>query len=87
MKKIVMIKGDYCPYCRRARLFMEELKEEKPDYCKIPVEYIDEIMEPEKANRYEYRVVPTYYIDGRLIFTGVPTLQDIDKVFSCALND
>lgn len=87
MKKIVMIKADYCPYCRQAGFFMDQLKKDKPDYCRIPIEYIDEIAEPDKANRYEYRVVPTYYIDGRLIFTGVPTIQDIDKVFSCAMND
>jgi len=86
MKKIIMLKGDYCPYCRRANQYMEELYEEHPEYKQIPIEKIDEVTQAELADQFDYEVVPTYLIDGKIVFAGVPTKQKIEEVFKKALE-
>jgi thioredoxin 1 len=84
MKKVTMIKADYCPFCRMALSFMDELYAAVPEYRDVPLEKIDEVTDPAKAEQFDYRVVPTYFIDGSIVFTGVPKKQDIEHVFEVA---
>jgi thioredoxin 1 len=86
MKKVIMIKGDYCPYCKRAFSMMEEIFKENPNLKEIELELIDETTEQAKADQYPYEYVPCYIIDGKIVFEGVPTKEAIIKVFEAAQN-
>jgi len=86
MKKIIMLKGDYCPYCQRAFRYMNELYEEHPEYKELDVEMIDEVTQEELSNQYDYEVVPTYLIDGQIVFAGIPTKDEIERVFKKAME-
>ena len=41
MKEILMFTMATCPYCKRARQYMEEIMEETPKYKDIPLKIID----------------------------------------------
>ena len=86
MKPIVMIILENCPHCKNARRWMEELKQEKPQYQVLQVEMIDEKLHPEVIQTYSYYYVPTYYVDGIKVHEGVPTKEIVCSVFEQALS-
>ena len=42
MKNVYMMVTDWCPHCKRAKNWMDELKQEHPEFQKVNVEIIDE---------------------------------------------
>lgn len=86
LKPIVMIILEHCPHCRNARRWMEELKQENPQYQELRVEMIDEQLHPEVTKTFSYYYVPTYYVDGFKIHEGVPTKDIVRAVFEKALE-
>lgn len=64
---------------------MEELKKEDPKYLNVEVIIIDEEREPEKAKKYDYYYVPTYYVGETKLHEGVPTKDIVREVFEAAL--
>lgn len=84
MKPVLMFTMESCPYCREARLWMEELKKENAKYTDIAVTVIDERRHPDVANEYDYYYVPTYYVDGVKIHEGAASKDVIRGVFEKA---
>jgi len=87
MKKILMFTMASCPYCQRAQQWMSELCAENPAYRAIPVEFIDEVINPGLANQYDYYYVPTYYVDGEKVHEGAATREIIKSVYEKAMAD
>lgn len=77
---------DWCPYCKRALHWMEELKQENPEYAKVDIKIIDEEREPDVAKQYDYYYVPTYYVDGVKIHEGVPSKEIVQNIYEQALK-
>ena len=86
MKKIKMFIIDTCPYCKAALRWMDELYEKNPEYKSLDIEIIDERKHPEISDRYDYNLVPTYYIDEEKHHDGAASLEIIQKVFDTALK-
>lgn len=84
MKTVLMFTMESCPYCREARLWMEELKKENAKYSDITVTVIDERRHPDVSNEYDYYYVPTYYVDGVKIHEGAASKDVIRGVFEKA---
>jgi thiol-disulfide isomerase/thioredoxin len=84
MKPIYMLITDWCPHCKRAFNWMEELVKENPSYLDLQIEIIDEEKEPEKAKRFDYYYVPTYYVGDVKVHEGVPTKEIVKSVFEKA---
>lgn len=86
MKKILYFYLESCPYCREADRFIEELKKENPEYAKIEFEKVEESRESERADKYDYYYVPTFYADGVKLHEGASTKEKIKRVLDAALN-
>ena len=43
-----------CPHCRNARRWIKELQDENPEYNQIEIELIDEQINSELADQYDY---------------------------------
>lgn len=84
MKPILMFTMASCPYCQRAHQWMREVVEAHPEYGELPITIIDEVVDPETANRYDYYYVPTYYVDGVKVHEGAATKQIIERVYALA---
>jgi Thioredoxin domain-containing protein len=84
MKPVFMFITDWCPYCKQALSFMEDLKKINPEYANLEVKIIDEERQPEIAKQYDYYYVPTYYVDGVKIHEGVPSKDVVRNVFEKA---
>lgn len=86
MKQVKMMVLDGCPHCQRAFAWMEELKQEHPEYQKIAVEVIEENREEEKTRGYDYWYVPTFFVDDVKLHEGVASKEKIETVFKAALQ-
>ena len=65
MKPIRMFTMASCPYCQKARRWMDELMAENPAYRALSIDIVDEVEQPEYAEQFDYYYVPTYYVDGK----------------------
>lgn len=81
MKDITVLITDWCPHCKRAINWIDEVKQENPKYKEIKVEIIDEEKTPEIAQQYDYYYVPTYFVGKRKAFEGGTTKEIVRKVF------
>ena len=81
MKDITVLITDWCPHCKRAINWIDEVKQENPKYKEIKVEIIDEEKTPEIAQQYDYYYVPTYFVGKRKAFEGGTTIEIVRKVF------
>ena len=84
MKSVLMFTMAACPFCRKAVRYMEGLMEETPRYKDIPLKMIDETLDPDTADKYDYYYVPTYYVDEEKVHEGEATKDDIRRVFEAA---
>ncbi len=68
MKNIKMFHLVDCKYCDFARKAIDELKSEEPKYADVEVEMIDENLEPEIVENYDYWSVPSLFVDEQKVF-------------------
>lgn len=86
MPKLTLFILESCPYCIRARNYLSELQSEDPKYLNIQIDLIDERKERALANRYDYYLVPTFYLGQTKLFEGIMTKEDVRKVLEVALS-
>lgn len=70
-----------CPYCKRAIRSIKELKEEYPCFKQIEIELIDEQVEHELANQYDYYYVPSLYDNKNKLHEGAITKDELKNIF------
>ena len=70
-----------CPHCIRARNWMKDLYKENPKYKDIPIEIINEAIEVDLANSYDYYYVPTFFDGDQKLHEGVASKQIIQDIF------
>ena len=87
MKEITYFMMDVCPYCKKAQAWLDELMAEHPEYKKIPMKVIDERKHPDIANKYDYYLVPTFYVDGEKLHEGVATREKVEYVLKQAMEE
>ena len=93
MRVLTMFYLDDCGYCAKARRALEELYAENPEYREIPIHMIEESMEPELADQYDYYAVPSFF-DGKKklfeahLFMSYENIRDeIGRVLDYALTE
>lgn len=74
----------WCPYCKQAFSWIEDLKKENQKYSNIEVTIVDEERQPEIAKQYDYYYVPTFYVDGIKIYEGATSKDIVRQVFEKA---
>lgn len=86
MKKLTIFYQEHCPFCKRAFAYIEELKKENPEYRNIPIETVDEIINPEIADKFDYYYVPTFYIEKKKLHEGGIKKNEIKNILDIALK-
>lgn len=84
MKEITYFYLPHCPYCRQASKWLEEFIKENPAYGDLPMKRIDESVERELANQYDYQLVPTFYVGDEKVHEGVATKEKVKAVLDKA---
>lgn len=84
MKKVTYIKTSWCPYCHKADKMLADLKANVERYRDVEIEIIDEDQNPQEAARYDYRLVPNFWVDGKKVLEGVPRIETVRTVLDLA---
>lgn len=85
MKKLKIFYQERCPFCKRAFKFIEELKEENPEYKNIEIKLIEETLQPEYADKFDYYYVPTFYLNEEKVHEGGIYKGEVKKILDTAL--
>ena len=85
MKKVQMFMFAGCPHWAKALSMIEKHKEKNSAYETVVIDVIDEKLNPDEADKYDYYYVPSFFIDGEKIHEGVPTEEAVEKVLKAAL--
>ena len=86
MKKIKMFYQEQCPFCKKAFKYMDELKQENPEFKKIEFETIEETIYPDIADQFDYYYVPTFYIDEKKVHEGGIFKSEMEELLKKALE-
>ncbi|EEX48798.1 MULTISPECIES: glutaredoxin family protein [Jonquetella] len=86
MKKVTLFYLKNCPHCKRARKMMEDLFAAHPEYKDVPLTMIEESEAPETAGKYDYYLVPTFYVGDEKLHEGVPSPEAVESVFKAAIK-
>lgn len=73
LKEITLFYLEDCPYCHYAKRALKELKQEKPEYDNIRVEWIEESRQPELVAQYDYYYVPTIFYGKKKLYEAHPS--------------
>ncbi|MDL2219410.1 glutaredoxin [Ruminococcaceae bacterium OttesenSCG-928-O06] len=86
MKELTLFYLETCPHCKRARAYMQELRDENAEYAAIPIKMVEEKQERQLADSYDYFYVPCYYIGERKVAEGRIDKEGVRTVFDEALK-
>ena len=81
MKKIQLFYLEYCPHCKKTRANVL-LKEDR--FKELEIEMIEESVQKELADQYDYYYVPCFYVDGTKIKEGALSMKDVEEVLMMA---
>ena len=83
MKRVQLFYLEYCPHCKRAKSYLDELFQNEK-YKDISIEWIEESKESAVANQYDYYYVPCFYVDGKKVKEGALSFEDVKEVLELA---
>jgi len=84
--KLTLFVLEHCPFCRRARQYIEELKEEYPEFQSIEIDIIDEEKQKELADSYDYYYVPTFYLGKQKLHEAGINKDEVKELFKFIIN-
>jgi len=84
MKHIKLFYLRQCPFCKKALLYIDELKQQEA-YKGIQIEMIEESEQPEVADEYDYYYVPTFYVDSEKVHEGGIFPNEVEDILKKAL--
>ncbi|MBR5004998.1 MAG: glutaredoxin [Erysipelotrichaceae bacterium] len=74
---------EYCPHCKKTRADLNVLlKEER--FKELEIEMIEESVQKELADQYDYYYVPCFYVDGIKAKEGALSMKDVEEVLMMA---
>ena len=85
MKLTLFILRD-CPFCKRALKYIDELKEEHPEFKSIELDIIDEQEQKALADSYDYYYVPTFYLGEKKLHEGGIYKNEVKDLFEMVLK-
>ena len=87
MKEILYFYISSCPHCSKADRIIRNLTERYPEFKEVRIRKIEESLQPDIANSYDYYYVPCFFVNGKKIFEGVPSEEKISEAFREAIKN
>lgn len=72
MARVTIFYLTNCPYCRNARRALDALRAERPAYAALEIEWIEESLQSEVAEAYDYYRVPSVFIGAEKLYECSP---------------
>ncbi|MDR1723306.1 MAG: glutathione S-transferase N-terminal domain-containing protein [Tannerella sp.] len=85
MKTIRLFYLRNCPFCKRAFVYIDELRKQDK-YKNIELETVEESEQPDLADKFDYFYVPTFYLDNVKVHEGGIFPDEVKAIFDRALK-
>ena len=72
MKKLTIFYMESCPYCRKAVDAVKELRSGNSLYEKAEIEWIEETVQPDIADDFDYYYVPSIFCGDKKLYECSP---------------
>lgn len=87
MKTLYMMVTSWCPHCKNAKAWIEELQKEKAEYQKIDLQIVDEETDPRAESlAFDYYYVPTFFLGKEKLHEGVTKRELVEDALQQALK-
>lgn len=86
MKEFKLFYLETCPYCLKARQYMEELRNENPEYQRIGIRNDRRRTSQNQPIRLTITMFPTFYLGDEKLHEGAMTKEDVQSVFDKVLQ-
>lgn len=87
MKDVLMMVMAGCPHCRRANEMLDRLMEAHEEYRNVQIRKVDENVDTALADSLDYYYVPCFFVDGKKVMEGVPTMEKVETVLKEAISE
>lgn len=85
MANITLYHFEGCPACGRAKEWIKELRQEKPELQKAQIEMVDVYKTSNFRPPAPFQYVPTFFVDGRKVLEGAVTKEQIEQIMQSAI--
>ncbi len=75
MKKLIVLCGKKCPYCKKAKMLVKRALEKYTKYLAVDVRFVLE--GTKEAKELAHTLVPAFFCDRKLFFEGNPDIVTV----------
>jgi len=75
MKQLIVLCGEHCGYCKKAKMLIRRALEKEPKFAALDIRYVCD--ESTEAKAYPHAYVPAFFCDGKRLFEGNPVMGNI----------
>ena len=87
MKDVLFFYTTTCPHCKQADKLIEEIKKENAKYEGIVIRKVDENLNPDYSDKFDYYYIPCMFVDGKKYIEGENcTKENLIAMFDAALG-
>lgn len=86
MEKVKIFYQERCPFCIKAFEYIRQLTAENPEFAKIDISTVDELKEPDYADKFDYYYVPTFYIGSRKVHEGGIYKEEVRRLLQSVID-
>lgn len=75
MKKLIVLCGENCGYCKKAKMLIKRALEKEPEYTAIDIKFVMD--KSEMGVKYIHTLVPAFFCGKELYFEGNPHMATV----------
>lgn len=84
MKEIVIVCGQECVYCKKAKMLFKRAIDKDSRFKSIKINYVME--ETQEGKKYEHKLVPAFFLGNEFVFEGNPDMQTVKSLLEKCYN-
>lgn len=85
MKQLILLYGDNCGYCKKAKMLLERALSTHSEYLSVDIRYLSEL--DKDAMALKHQLIPAFFCGGKLFFEGNPDMNMVTSVLRRCMED
>ncbi len=85
MKQLILLYGDNCGYCKKAKMLLQRALHTHPEFLLVDIRYLSE--PDEEAASLKHQLIPAFFCDGTLFFEGNPDMDIVLGALRCCMEN
>lgn len=78
MKEIVIVCGQDCVYCKKAKMLIKRALNNNPKFKTVKIDYVME--DTKEGEIYEHELIPAFFRGRTLMFEGNPDMKIVKSI-------